>query len=285
MSSNQASHRQNQVSGQPEHTPFRRADSHHEQHHSVDMHDSNDDSAPVFLRVGSAGSNQNRNCFLYAGVVYTHIPDKVRSVEGASGDYQRTQPSRHAHTSQSAYHPEPSSTHDSVYGSHDDAPHEQEGSEHTRWPAYPSSSSDETHPAPSDLSDDTPSEFPLTAENLERNVLLEAQHPAQNATPLHAPHLTPMQVLCTNQYGNAQHDESIFDTTCYHSPDEVLSIDQRIRYTRQCTHSDCDSMIFIEGGLLNDDIRPELLRHVEQRHENVAGHFKNAARRVAHRRE
>jgi hypothetical protein len=39
-------------------------------------------------------------------------------------------------------------------------------------------------------------------------------------------------------------------------------------------------MMFIEGGLLNDDIRPELLRHVEQRHENVAGHFKNAARRI-----
>jgi hypothetical protein len=183
MSPNQASHRQNQVSGQPEHTPFRRADSHHQQHYSVDMHDSNDDSAPVFLRVGSAGSNQNRNCFLYAGVIYTHIPDEVHSVEGASGDYQRTQPSRHAHTSQSAYHPEPSSTHDSAYGSHDDAPHEQEGSEYTRWPAYASSSSDETHPAPSDVSDDTPSEFSLTAENLERNVLLEAQHPPRMPLP------------------------------------------------------------------------------------------------------
>jgi hypothetical protein len=39
-------------------------------------------------------------------------------------------------------------------------------------------------------------------------------------------------------------------------------------------------MSFIDGSLLNNDVRPELLKYVERPYGNVAGHLKDIARRV-----
>jgi hypothetical protein len=277
MSSHQASHQQSQVSGQPEHTPARRADSHHEQHDSVDIDDSNEESARVIQHVGRSGSNRNRSCPPYDGVIYMPIPDEPVSIEGESGDFRNTQSSRHSHTTdlgRSTYQHE-----DSGYGSHDDVPHEYHTSLQSHWPTYPPASSDETYPGPSDGNDDKSSKLPLTAANVHRNALLSAAHPTPSS-PL-SPHLTPIQVRCTNRHGNARHDESTFDTLQYLPADVIISVNPRL-HSRPRNR---DSISFIEGGLLNDNVRPELMRHIERPYENVSGHLKEVARRVAHGEE
>jgi hypothetical protein len=276
MPTNRASYQNDQVSSQPGQTSVRRVDSHHEQQHSEDMHDQTQCIRLEPQHSQRADPNPNQDCFLYDAVMYPRISAEPVSIEDIAEDHQRVQPSQHTHATdahQSAYHFQPPSTYDSAYGSNEDALDDYQKSEDFSRHTHPSSSSNEPHSPPTNISNHT-SSHSLTATNLHRNTLLHAAQPTPPPPP--SPYLTPAQIRYVNRYGNIQHDESTFFTTHFLSAHEVIPIDQRLHF-RTRNH---DSMSFIDGGLLNNDVRPELLKYVERPYEDVAGHLKDIARRV-----
>jgi hypothetical protein len=276
MPTNRASYQTDQVSSQPGQTSVRRVDSHHERQHSKDMHDQTQCICLEPQHTQRADPNPNQDCFLYDAVMYPRISAEPVSIENMAEDHQRVQPSQHTHTTDarhSAYHFESPSTYDSAHALDEDALDDYPRSDHSSRHTHPSSSSNETHSPPTNISNHT-SSHSLTAANLHLNTILHAAQPTPPLPP--SPHLTAAQIRYVNRYGNTQHDESTFATTHFRSAHEVIPIDQRLHFrTRKC-----DSISFIDGSLLNNDVRPELLKYVERPCRNVAGQLKDIARRV-----
>jgi hypothetical protein len=279
MSTKRVAHQHGRAPSQLVHTSIHRADSHHELHPADSMQDRVAYTHLEPQHVERAASHPNFSNFIIDAVIYSPIPDGPDSVESMSEDTQRTEPFYHAlttHSNQSAYLSEHSSTLGSGYGLDKHVPAEYRQSEHSHLHTQPYSFSSETHPATSHTSRNT-----LTAANLHLKSFVEAQHttPPPTSSP-HNPSLSPAQIRYINRYGYPEQEEDNFDFTRYLSAHELFPIEQRPHLYPHTRNINRDSMTFIDGGLLDNDVAPPLLKHVERPYTNVSGHLKQIARRV-----
>jgi hypothetical protein len=258
--------------GQAEQTSVHRADSHHEQRHADGIQDQR-----TYMRSGSqhvvrAGSNPNRKVSAHHDLIFTYVEDRPSwaACTDEVEEPELAQSSRYAHTAytdEATNLSEPASPHDSDFGWDENTTDDHEQYEHSHWSTQSISSSHNTPITQSHTDSKIPA---LTTANLH----LEAQY-----APRPSPHdscLTLAQVRHINRYGHATPDENIFDTQ-YMSTHELIPVRQRFQAH---TSGNRDSMSFIEGGELDNNVDQSLLRHVQRQHEGISGHFIQLARRA-----
>jgi hypothetical protein len=270
----QVPHQHGQALGQPVQTSVHRADSSHEQHYADGMQDRLPDMRPESQHVRRAGSNPNRKVSVYEDVIFTHAEDRPSWAARIDGDTQPAQLSQYAptpHANQSTYPLELASSHDSDFGWDEDTLEDHAQRTHSHWSTQSICSSDDTLTSP-DLTNSTKSA--LTAANLHLNEHLEAQF----APPL-SPHdssLSPARIRYINRYGHVQPDENTFNTQ-YRSAHELIPVGRRFQ---SHARGNRDSMSFIEGGKLDNNVDQLLLHNVERQHEGISGYFRQLARRA-----
>jgi hypothetical protein len=261
------------ASDQPAQTSVHRADSHHKRHHVDDMQDRLPHLRLKSQHARCAGSNPNRRVSVYKDVMFTYAEDRPAWVDHTSED---TQFARHAHipVSHGSRYSELPYPHDSVLSLNDNTPDDHTQSVHSHWSTQSISSSCDT----CTTLNPTNSTTPLTATTLHLNNLVESQ---QNISAPPAPpqdfSLDPSQIRHINRYGHVQPDENTFDTQ-YKSAHEAIPVGQR---GQSCARGNRDSMSFINGDQLNDNVAPSLLHQVERPNEGISGHFRQLARRVS----